>query len=695
MKRQKNVIFRLSLITIGTFIILFTIFLVISNTVIRSDSLKQSQQYVHSESMNSLKEFNNIFENTISILETEKDFIKSLYNSKEITEERLINFQKQALETNENILGFASFLDISTFSFSEQPTNQYIDKHLFTPYIFRSSNSIGVEKVEDIEKQDYYAKPKETKKIYITEPYDYEINGTSVPMVTISSPIIINDQFIGVVLADFTLDFLDNIVKDNTPDTAIQRIISPTGIIIADSENKENKKQEIQKFEKDWNKNYSTLSKGKEVTYFAKSNEFNKEAYYYYAPIQIDENEDKWFIQTFIPKSTILDTFNHVLRISIISAFVIALLLAAITYLTIYKHLKPLHTLKNVLEKAAEGNISEAVPEKDITNDEIGAVGQAYNYMRNQMSDVLNHVIIVTNSVQNKSAKMNHSIEEMFQSTEEISRAIEEIAKGAQVQAEDIEQSNVQLSNLGIKIDELSYLSNEMLVTVKETSELAKNGLVKAENLRNKSNQTTEVNHKLEHQMKNLSNNINDINKVMESIQAITEQTNLLALNASIEAARAGEHGKGFAVVAEEVRKLAEQSQQETEVVQRTVANILQEMDETVKVVQQSTMLMNSQNTVVTSTEQAFHEQFQKANEIATTIEKFIDYLNTMLVEKDRTIMGMQNVVAISEESAASSEQVTASAAEQSSEMEKLVLTMNELKELANELKAATDKFTI
>ena len=196
-------------------------------------------------------------------------------------------------------------------------------------------------------------------------------------------------------------------------------------------------------------------------------------------------------------------------------------------------------------------------------------------------------------------------------------------------------------------------------------------------------------------EMESLASNIANINQIIASIQSITEQTNLLALNASIEVARAGEHGKGFAVVAEEVRKLAEQSKNETEIIKSTVESILENSQQTVAVIASNADLMQSQNESVQSTQLAFKDSSDLSGSIANSISELMNKLSSMLEHKNQAIMAIQSISAISEQTANLCGTSKCFCNGSTSRITKVAESIQNMNDISNELQEVVNRFKL
>ncbi|MBO5283892.1 MAG: HAMP domain-containing protein [Lachnospiraceae bacterium] len=378
-----------------------------------------------------------------------------------------------------------------------------------------------------------------------------------------------------------------------------------------------------------------------------------------------------------------------VLAICIIAGFLVALRLV-----------KPLERITRKVARLAELDFTTEEEKKKklslkLRKDEAGVMNQAIGVLQQELASVTGSIEEQSGKLHSSAGSMSQSITETINTVEQVEKAVNEIAEGATNQAQETQTATEQIIAMGNMIEETNADVEELRENARRMRSAGEQALEILGALGQVNQQTKEAIAAIAKQTDVTNESAMKIKTAVDIITDIAEETNLLSLNASIEAARAGEQGRGFAVVAGQIQKLAEQSNESAQQITGIIELLIQETQRSVQTMTDVKAVIEKQDENVNQTEKAFgdvKEGINKSIEGIRTIAKRTEELDTARV---KVVDVVQNLTAIAEENAASTQETSASATEMSAIMGSIESSARELNEIADQLHNTVSRFQI
>ncbi|QEN50034.1 chemotaxis protein [Pseudomonas protegens] len=498
----------------------------------------------------------------------------------------------------------------------------------FLPWWFRNEDgSLGLDKLADVNDRtllstgvrasEYYLCSQDSLKPCAIDPAPYKVGDKVVMLASFIQPILLNGKFQGIVGADLSVNFIqDMLVGANQKlygGAGHMALIGGNGRLVAytkDSSKFGEKVSDV--LSSDALTRLSSLKRG-EVTYDVDQANGTISLY---LPFGIGQTDAHWTLMLQLPLSAVMadldklqgdlaeqrkaDTFGMAMV-----GLVIAGLGLLVIWLVGHGIARPLRQMVAMLDDIAQG-------EGDLTRrltsdraDELGSIAKGFNTFLAKLQAMISQVVTSVQSVSDSSEhtadiaiRTNQGVHKQMVEIDQVATAVHEMTATAQ----DVARNATQAAQAASHADQAA---SQGMQIVRDTSSAI--GALAEEIGR-----AVGV-------VQTLAKDSENINAILIAIRGIAEQTNLLALNAAIEAARAGEQGRGFAVVADEVRNLAQKTQQATEEIQSMIQQLQQGTREVVRVME------DSQHKTDQSVEHA-----AKAAQALETITQAVSVINDM-----------------------------------------------------------------
>jgi len=360
------------------------------------------------------------------------------------------------------------------------------------------------------------------------------------------------------------------------------------------------------------------------------------------------------------------DKAHNDMVIAIVSKIVMLILVFFVCSLVMKDLNRRIEDLTRVMRKVRE-NKDLSVRSMYTDKSELGQISFALNETLNNFGEALIEIKAISIALSDEAEETTQTCQYSFTTIEEQQSEISLVATA-------VEELSVTVKEVAMNMQSSADVS-------KSTDEQAKMGLDTVQ----KSYQSIEV---LADEITNLAQRISslhesssNITNIVDVIKSIADQTNLLALNAAIEAARAGEQGRGFAVVADEVRTLAQRTQQSTSEIESYIANLQEDANSAFNVIENSKVKAS--------------EAVENSKEVESSLKEITASVSNMFSLSDQVAAAVEEQSVVTQEVAQSVVNIEGKSLESVAGSKQILSTAEHQAQLAMSLQDTAKEFIL
>jgi methyl-accepting chemotaxis protein len=544
--------------------------------------------------------------------------------------------------------------------------------------------------------------------------------GTSyvlVAMVPIINPR--TDEVVGIVGCRIPVDGVETVVTDTIAshgdEISAMMVYTNSGFILGHvaPERVGSKLIDVETFADQIDKADQAVKQGTPHSFNYYSTAVNSNIELVMVPFQIGNSNTTWTVAVGSAESYILGPVQRMTTMILIVAAISVLVVAIIIFIALDQSTKPLVRVTDNLKDIAQG---EGDLTRTINIDSKDEVGDLAKYFNQTLEKIKNLIITIK-----KESLVLHDIgNELATNMTETAAAINEITANIQSvknrvinQSASVTETNATMEQITVNIDKLNGHIESQVGSVAQSSSAIEEMLANIQSVTQTLNKNTQNVTQLTESsevgrsglqevaadiqdIERESKGLLEINTVMENIAS---QTNLLSMNAAIEAAHAGEAGKGFAVVADEIRKLAENSGEQSKV----ISTVLKKMAESINKISHSTEnvlknfeLIDTSVKVVAEQESniqnAMEEQGQGSKQILDAVSEMNELTQQVKAGSEEMLEGSKEVITESQNLERVTQEITGGMNEMAAGADQINIAVNQVNEISRKNKETIEK---